>query len=84
MATNSLQPKSAAALRTAELNEPDTVFGTGEFTAEDRAAMQQFMAESRKKPENQAAVAAMKQQAAQVVVKVDEPLSTRALASAAA
>ncbi|MGI4736916.1 MAG: hypothetical protein ACRYG7_17240 [Janthinobacterium lividum] len=52
-----------------ELQEPDTVFGTGKFTTEDIAAREQFMQESRQKPENIAAVEAIRQRTDQVVVK---------------
>lgn len=45
---------------TPESQELDTVFGTRELTAEDAAAMQEFIAKTKNSPENQAAIAAMR------------------------
>ena len=55
-----------------ETQEPDTVFGTSVFTEQDRVARQEFIAISRRKPENIAAVQAMKAGSVQVIDKVTQ------------
>lgn len=52
----------------AEAQSLDTVFGTGVFTAEDDAAIQDFIAQTRNSPENRAAIEAMRQRGQNVVV----------------
>lgn len=50
--------------------EPDTLFGTAAFTAQDLADRQEFIAATRNTPENRAAVAALNQRASKVATVV--------------